>query len=347
MKDFGYNLLKFWVKSGLYLFFGDIKVEGLENVPSDKAVLFLPNHQSALMDVLLLAVDCKRKPYFLTRSDVFQNSLLVRFFSYLRMIPIYRIRDGRESLKNNMEVFDQCADILGKEEAMLMFPEGNHSLKRRVRPLSKGFTRILFAALEKKPNLDIRLVPVGLNYRNAEGFPDRVAIQFGEAIPLQDLYDASDSHGSTNRIKAAVFEALKQLTTHIENEDTYDQILGQLDAWGVNYLDPSQVNDTINQIAHTKGSTPSRSTGNVFKNILRFIFIVLNLPVVVAWWAWVKPKIWEPEFVATLRFGFAMLALPLYYLLIFSIMFSLSLPMQALYTILVLFIYNFIYVKLA
>lgn len=345
MKELGYNILKIWVKAGLYLFFGEIRVLGLKNVPKDKAVLFLPNHQSALIDVLLLAVDCNRKPYFLTRSDVFKNSLLVRFFSFLRMIPIYRIRDGRESLKNNQKVFEQCANILAKKEAMLIFPEGNHSLKRRVRPLSKGFTRILFAALEKKPSLDIRLVPVGLNYRNAEGFPDSVGIQFGKDIPLQDLFDASDIPASTIRIKGAVFEALKQLTTHIGNEDSYDQIIEQLDTWGVDYLNPSQVNTTIEQIGHTKGHTPNRFSGNILKRGLKFLFIVMNLPVVVVWWLLVKPRIWEPEFTGTLRFGFAMLAIPIYYLAIFCTMYFLIAPIPALCGSLGLFMYNLIYVK--
>ena len=91
------------------------------------------------------------------------------------MIPIYRIRDGRESLKNNQAVFDLCSDLLQQKEAILMFPEANHNLKRRVRPLSKGFTRILFNTLLQAPETDIQIVPVGINYKDAVRFPDQVA----------------------------------------------------------------------------------------------------------------------------------------------------------------------------
>ncbi len=345
MKDIGYNLLKFWIRSGLYLYFARIKVSGLEHVPKDKPVLFLPNHQSALVDVLLLAVDCNRKPYFLTRSDVFKKPWLKRFFSYLQMLPIYRIRDGREALRNNDGVFAVCAGLLERGEAILMFPEANHNLKRRVRPLSKGFTRILFGALEKNPDIDVRLVPVGLNYRDAENFPDSVAINFGENIPLRNLYDGGNLQMSTNRVKEAVAESLKVLTTHIENEDAYDGIVRQLDAIGADYLNPSQVNESIRQLEMAKALPGIRSVPNGYKNILRFLFIVLNLPLVLPWRLLVKPRVWEPEFMATLRFGYALLAAPIYYLLFFTVFALIHGPLGALYVTSGLVIFNWGYVK--
>ncbi|HZJ21288.1 MAG TPA: 1-acyl-sn-glycerol-3-phosphate acyltransferase, partial [Pricia sp.] len=75
MKNLGYRLLKLWIKAGLYLYYGKIKISGLENVPRNEPVLFLPNHQGALMDVLLIVTDCHRKPFFLTRSDVFKRPM--------------------------------------------------------------------------------------------------------------------------------------------------------------------------------------------------------------------------------------------------------------------------------
>ena len=115
MKNFGYNLARLWVKIGLYLYFGKIKVSGLSHIPKDKPVLFLSNHQNALLDVLLIGIDCNRKPYFLTRADVFNSPILKAIFDIFQMIPIYRIRDGRESLKKNQAVFDRCARSVAKQ----------------------------------------------------------------------------------------------------------------------------------------------------------------------------------------------------------------------------------------
>ncbi|NHF57882.1 glycerol acyltransferase [Flavobacteriaceae bacterium TP-CH-4] len=347
MRNLGYSILKFWIKSGFYLYYGKIQISGLEKVPKDKPVLFLPNHQSALMDVLLLAVDCGRKPYFLTRSDVFRKTWLKRFFTYLRMIPIYRIRDGREALKNNDAVFARCAEILERNQAILMFPEANHNIKRRVRPLSKGFTRILFGALDKTPNLDIQLVPVGLNYRSNTGFPDQVAVQFGSAIPVLPLYDKSNIHTSTNTIKALVAERISGLTTHIDDEATYDVTVGRLDALGVDYLKPSEVNDTIGRLPHMDRGKTSLPVVNGLKPLYKGIFVLANLPVVLLWWGWMKPKVWEREFTATIRFAFSLLALPAYYLFLFLSIALLLNPWTAIYSLLGLFLFNWAYVKLS
>lgn len=334
------------MKCSLYLYFGKIKIYGLEHVPLDKPVLFLPNHQSALMDVLLLAVDCNRKPFFLTRSDVFGNPMLKRLFTYLRMLPVYRIRDGRQSLKYNDEIFELCAELLGKGEAIMIFPEANHSLKRKVRPLSKGFTRILFRAIDQSPELDIRMVPIGINYRSAEAFPDRVAIYVGENIPLRNLYDIENVMASTTRVKEAVSEKLKLLTTHIEDDLDHDRIIGQLDALGADYLKPSAVNTTIDQLGHPKVKTSFRKVEGPIKTGFRFLFTILNLPLVLSWRALLKPKVWEPEFMATMRFAYALMVTPLYFLILFLTLGNVFNPLIALATVGILFVFNLLYVKL-
>jgi len=345
LKKMGYNLVKLWIKASLHLYYGRIDITGLENVPQDKPVLFLPNHQNALLDVLLIAVDCNRKPYFLTRSDIFRSRILIAIFDFFRMIPIYRIRDGRESLKNNNAVFERCAHLLGSGEAILMFPEANHNLKRRVRTLSKGFTRILFAALEEYPKLDIGLVPVGFNYRDAEAFPDQVAIHYGKAFDLQDLLIEKDKLATTQKIKETVTEALKDLTTHIENEEAYESIISQLDAQNLDYLNPTQVNKAISPLDENEPTPQSVSKNSFIRSILKGLFTILNLPVVILWRLLIKPKVWEPEFTATLRFALALLVFPIYYLALFiGFYFWCSTPI-AVIGVASLFVFNWFYVK--
>ncbi|QCX00810.1 glycerol acyltransferase [Aggregatimonas sangjinii] len=347
MKNLGYILLKYWVKVGLYCYYGKIRMVGKEHIPKNKPVLFLPNHQSALMEVLLLAVDCDRKPWFLTRSDVFKKPTLKRLFAYLQMIPIYRIRDGRDSLKKNDAVFERCAELFAKNEAILMFPEANHNIKRRVRPLSKGFTRILFGTLDKYPELDIQLVPVGLNYKDSKAFPDRIAIIFGKPIAVKGLYQKEDIHASTNVVKEAVATSLKTLTTHIDDEANYETIIAQLEAFGVNFLKPREVNEVYKRLETRKTKVSDRPKSGFVGTIFRFIFTLLNLPLVLGWWLWMKPKVWEPEFTATLRFGYAFLASPLYYFLIFIVVSLVFTPFIGALAVLGVFGFNWVYVKLA
>jgi len=345
LKDLGYRLLKTWIKTGLYLYYGKIKISGLENVPKDAPVLFLPNHQSALMDVLLIVVDCNRKPFFLTRSDIFTKPALKKFFAYLRMIPIYRIRDGREALKNNQAVFDRCAELFGKNQAIVMFPEANHNIKRRVRPLSKGFTRILFNALDRNPDQDIHIVPIGLNYKSNDGFPDKVSLFYGNSLVVNDLYDSNDLQGSVTCVKKMVSDSLKTLTTHIAAKENYETMVGQLNALGVDYLNPIETNGILKDLKISdKAKAPKSSTG-VFSTLLKGIFNILNFPLFLLWRLWAKPKVWEPEFMGTFRFGFALLVYPVYYLILFIIIASVFSTLAALTAVFGLFFFNWAYVR--
>ena len=317
MRKIGYNSIRVVLKGLLFLYFGKITVNGKSNIPRNKPVLFLSNHQNAFLDTILIGTDCNRSPYFLARSDVFKNGILKVIFTFFRMIPIYRIRDGLDSLKNNQRTFTTCSILLNSNEAVVIFPEGNHNLKRRVRSLSKGFTRVLFSALKDNPELDIQLVPVGLNYKNAAGFPDKASVCYGKAIPIQTLYNVYDEQTSMLLIKKVVFESLKTLTTHIQDDENYFETIKKLDALGADYLKPNTINDKLLDLTTTI-KMPDMINGIEWLDALKkTLFNLINFPVVILWHKLVKPKIKEPEFISTFRFAFAIGVYPFYYLVLF------------------------------
>ncbi len=318
----------------------------MENVPKDKPVLFLPNHQSALMDVLLIVTDCNRKPYFLTRSDIFGKPFLDAIFNFFRMIPIYRIRDGRHALPKNEAIFDKCADILKRKSALAMFPEANHNLKRSVRPLSKGFTRILFRALEKYPDLDIQLVPVGLNYKDAVRFPDEVSLYYGTPIALQSIYQETDLPSTVIRLKESITQNLQRLTTHIPPKANYEKVEAKLYERNNNFLDPKETNNVIQELlGKPMGDivTPQKRSKKI--SLFTPLFIVLNLPLVLFWRFVMKPKVWEPEFMATMLFATAFIGFAIYYLLLFIILLLSINFAVAVLTVLGIFTFNWLVVK--
>lgn len=347
VKNLIYRAIKVIVKGGLRCYYKKIKIVGLENVPLDKPVLFLPNHQNALMDVLLMVTDCNRKPYFLTRSDVFGKPFLNAVFNFFRMIPVYRLRDGRDTLPKNDAVFDKCADILGRGEAMAIFPEANHNLKRRVRPLSKGFTRILFRTMKKYPDLDVQLVPVGFNYKDAVSFPDTVSIYYGKSIALKSIYKETDLPSTVDLLKNLVTVSLQQLTTHIPTDENYEEIEAKLISEKVDFLNPVATNNNIEAILEKPFSKNGRAkTVEKKKSILYWLFTLLNFPVVFVWRFMIKPKVGEPEFIGTMRFATAFIGLALYFLVLFVVLLLFINITAALITVLTTFAFNWIVVKL-
>jgi 1-acyl-sn-glycerol-3-phosphate acyltransferase len=324
-----------------------MKVVGRENIPKNKPIMLLANHQNALMDPLMIAINCRVKPFFLARSDLFKNPLVSTFLHYLQMMPIYRFRDGRETLKNNPAIFKKCGDLLVQGETVMLFPEGNHGILRRVRwPMRKGFVRMIFCALEKEPDLDIRILPVGLNYLKAEGFPDSVSMYIGKDFAVQDYYDPNDLTESEIKLKDEIYKRLKVLTTHIPDEETYDNVLAQLKNQKVDYLKPKAVNRTILGIDSNVTSAPINGKTRWFSALIKIIFTLINFPVILLWNKKVKSIGMDIEFRTTLRFMSSMILFPIYYLLLYLV-FGFTLGQEvAITAFLAHMLFNLIYVKL-
>ena len=165
-----YQSVKVFLKISLHFFSNKIKISGKENIPKKGAILFAVNHPNALMDPLFVTTFNPRTNHFLVRADVFKKPLIRKALATLNLMPIYRIRDGRKQLANNEEIFKKCYNILKQKKTLLIFPQGGHCRDRTIQPLSKGFTRIVFGAIEENNDLEIAVIPVGITYQNSSKF---------------------------------------------------------------------------------------------------------------------------------------------------------------------------------
>jgi len=309
MKKIWLHIVKAYINLGLFFYFRKILVYNTENVPKDQPVLFLSNHQNALLDALLIATKCGRFVYFLTRASVFKRSLVDSLLRSLQMLPVYRIRDGWTNISKNSPVFETCSELLHKNDGVVIFPEGSHSLNRTVRPLSKGFTRIIYETLQKYPLTNLQLVPVGVNFINAKEFGDSTSIYFGEPLNAKD-YLPDFSNESVVELKEVIFQKITELTTHIPAE-SYDEVISELNKLDVDYLDPVAVNDCL--ASGTKNfKTVKPRTLFWFKPVLKILLKFLLIGPYLIWRGLIKPKIDEEEFISTFRFAVALTLVPLW-----------------------------------
>lgn len=282
-------------------------------MPHNKPVLILANHQNALMDALIIATKTKRFSYFLTRASVFNSPIISNILKSLRMIPVYRIRDGIKTITKNHDVFNTCSQLLNHNESVVIFPEGNHNLKRTVRPLSKGFTRIIFESSDINPSLDLQLVPIGLNYKHAEYFIDEVSVHVGEPIAFHD-FTSYKKNEAVLKLKSLVHRSICKLTTHIPT-DNYNAILSKLETIRVNFLDPEAVNSCIsNNFKDCSIDKKPKFTG--LKTLLLWVLKLNILLPYLVWKFLVEPKIKEIEFVSTFRFALSVTLVPIYLFII-------------------------------
>jgi 1-acyl-sn-glycerol-3-phosphate acyltransferase len=225
--DWKYALLKHFVNFNYKSYYKSITITGKENIPKNKPVIFAPNHQNALMDALAILYATKGQPVFTARSDIFKKPIVAKILTFLKLIPIYRIRDGYGNLKLNDEIIRKITDILSQNHSMVIFPEGNHGEKRRLRPLKKGICRMAFQAEEAYNfKLDIQIIPVGLDYTNYYKFNHHLLINFGKPISVQDYipqYKENPSKAHLTIINKLA-EELKKIMLHIDNLSYYHLI---------------------------------------------------------------------------------------------------------------------------
>jgi 1-acyl-sn-glycerol-3-phosphate acyltransferase len=224
--SFRYALLKLYLSFiHNFVWYRKIEFKNIENLPENEAVIITPNHQNALMDALAILFAVKGQPVFLARSDIFANPWSARFLKFIKIMPIYRIRDGMESLGKNDAVFDKTLEILSKKQKLVILPEGNHAGFRRLRALKKGVSRIAFKAEEDNDfKLGIKIVPVGIDYSHYQNFRTRLLINFGKPIPVSDFIDLykENPQKGMNALRMKLKKEISPLMLDIQSNENYD-----------------------------------------------------------------------------------------------------------------------------
>ena len=314
MKYLWYKIFRSYVKIGLFFTLKKIKVYGKENIPKKGATLFIGNHQNGLIDACLIPTTNNRKIYFLSRASAFTNKFVAKFLNSINMIPIFRIRDGVNTIEKNVGVFKQCVEILKNEDAIEIFAEGEHHLDRRIIPLKKGFARIILETLQKYPDLKIQIIPIGINYDSHLNFPNSVAIYYEEPIYANQYFNFDKLDNQFTDIVYKVTESLKKLTLHIENTTNYDETIQNLENNNINYLNPFEANKMLKS-KNTKLLTSTTTKNQV--NWFTPIHIVSKLnsifPLLI-WW-YLKSNIKEIIFTNTFRFAVITTLFPIFYLI--------------------------------
>ena len=219
-----YGLLRPYVDLVTKIFFRTT-VYNYENVPKDDIIIYAPNHQNTLMDALAILATIKTQPVFLARADIFKKKTIEKLLTLFKILPIYRIRDGKESLGNNEAIFQKTIDVLKNKNGLVILPEGFHAGFRKLKTLKKGISRIAFEAEESNDfKLNIKIIPVGLDWSNYINFRSKLFVYFGEPISVSDYYDEYKKNPprAMNKLREKLSEELKKYMIHIENDEYYE-----------------------------------------------------------------------------------------------------------------------------
>lgn len=183
-----YTFTKFLIRLGLIIFFRKILFQDKQRLYEEGPLLLACNHPNSFLDALIIGSFFKHPVHFLARGDAFKNPLAKKILTALKVIPIYRLKEGKEHLALNDTTFERCTEILTKGGIVLIFSEGLCINQWKLRPLKKGTARIALNALKQSEiSAAFRILPVSLNYSSFTRFRKNVIIDFSQVITQHEI----------------------------------------------------------------------------------------------------------------------------------------------------------------
>lgn len=194
--------------------FSRLRVVGRENIPADAAIILAPNHCNTLMDALVV-LQANRKPSaYGARADIFRRPRIGAALRWLRILPMARLRDGREALAGNEGMFDEVVECIDHGVPFCIFSEGTHRPKRSLLPLRKGIFRVATLAA-KRLDKPVYIVPVGIEYDDYFRYMKSACVSFGEPIRV---YADSDRE----EVMTTLHDRIASLITYFPDDENYD-----------------------------------------------------------------------------------------------------------------------------
>lgn len=232
-----YTFLRPFVYFSLNIYYR-IDLKGLDKIPLNKPFILAPNHSNGFVDPVILPVYLPNKVRFFARGDVFKGKIAKWVLNQLNTSPMYRMQEGYAEIKKNDKSFEECRRLLSENKAILIFPEGLCVQQRRVQPLKKGLSRIVFQTLESMDySKDILVIPVGMNYQSAPRFRSKVFVEVGNPISIKLFEERykQDKVRTINEFTKTLEVKMKETAYHINNPEN-DSLVANIEELYTHHL---------------------------------------------------------------------------------------------------------------
>lgn len=187
-----YRFLRPIVKFILHIFF-KFKIENVEVVPSDRAVLICANHISFL-DFAFIGGHVKTPISYLGKAELAKFKPFTAFLRLLGFIPINRGKADINAIKNVITTIEEG-------RSLLIFPQGTRKGGQRI---SETNFKHGASLIQRKASCDV--VPVSIISNNMKsGIFKKINIRFGDIIPASE-FDGLNDVESTELIKKKIIE---------------------------------------------------------------------------------------------------------------------------------------------
>ena len=204
------------------------EVHGKENLPKDGGLIFGVNHSNTLMDALVLLSSNNVRKVFIARGDIFKNPTVAKILNFLRILPIFRIRNGVAAVRNNDDSLNKAVDVVHDRVELYLFPEGTHRTKHSLMRMGKGLFHIAVDANkqfgDKRP---VYIIPTAIEYGDYFRYRSTAMINFGKPINVTVFFKHTTEENEAvniNLLKDQLHDEIAKLFTFIPDDEDYDAI---------------------------------------------------------------------------------------------------------------------------
>lgn len=267
--DFSYDVAKNTVYHHIKKSFWRYQVVGLENIPDDGAVIYASNHANALIDPLTIITSTKIQKVYMMRADLFKNKRIGKILTWMKTMPIFRVRDGLQQVReNNAASINNAVAVAASGVPLGIFPEATHRTKHSLRQLTKGVFHIALEAYRQlgdtKP---VYILPIGLEYGDYFRYRSTVLLSYGKPINVSEFVKAHPEDSEPviiNKLKEILTEKMSELISYLPDNEDYDA------AWEFVKLRAGKQDgpltrrfarnrDAINELRQMKQNEPTRA----------------------------------------------------------------------------------------
>jgi 1-acyl-sn-glycerol-3-phosphate acyltransferase len=212
-----YGLLRWITGIALHWFYGDIQMVGAEKIPVSGPLLIAVNHQNALVDSLIVGWLVPRRIAMTAKATLADNPFIAILFRILHVVPLRRVSDEVRKQNGlpvdrsrNEQAFTEIFNLLERNRALLIFPEGKSHNEAGLEPLKTGLARVALKARDERGITGLRILPLGLVFEDKGTPGTAVGAYVGTAIEL-DSWRGSDhtmlTQDIANRLRAVSEDA--------------------------------------------------------------------------------------------------------------------------------------------
>jgi len=223
-----YNFIKLILRIATNIFFDEIEIHNIKNVPIEGPILIAANHPSSIMDALVLGVKTPRKIHYIGHSGLFSNPISKKFLYAMGIIPVYRRFGNPDNMNKNDDMFRAAYTILEEGKCIGIFPEGTSQTDRKVLKLKTGTARIALGAEKQNDfNLGVTIIPLGLYFTARHQFRSNVLLNFGKPIIVSEFKKdyLADEYEGVHLLTDKISLELGKLTINIQREELNDFVI--------------------------------------------------------------------------------------------------------------------------